>query len=251
MSEERITSRQNPLLRHVKKLLASRAYRAQCGMFAADGVKLLEEAVRWCRELETVILSDKVAAPNLPDGVRCVRVPEDVMRSLSAMSTPQGALFVCRFPRARALAMRPGTLVLDGVQDPGNVGTILRTADAFNVPVVLTQDCADPYGAKTVRASMGAVFRSQPFIAGREEILAACRQSGVELAVSVLSGQAADIRRAALERCAVVIGSEGQGVGPLFRKEADRQFIIPMNPRCESLNAAIAAGIILWQMKFG
>ena len=156
--EQRITSRKNPLLQQVKKLLSSRKAREEAGLFAADGTKLLEEAVRWFPGLDTVILSDGVQA-QLPEHVRVIRVPGDVMESISPMASPQGALFLCKLPDKKLFVPRPGMLLLDGIQDPGNLGTILRTADALNVPVCLLEGCADPYSHKVVRASMGAVLR--------------------------------------------------------------------------------------------
>lgn len=249
MSEIRITSRRNPLLQHVKKLLSSRSYREQTGEFAADGSKLLQEAAKWCPGLTTVLLTDGVSVCALPEHVRVVRVPEDVMQSISPMSSPQGALFVCRLPEPAPCRLQPGMLILDGIQDPGNVGAILRTADALEVPAVLTTDCADPYNAKTVRASMGAVLRTPPRSMPREEILAQCREYAVPLAVTVLSETAVDLRQAELNKYAVVIGSEGRGVSAMLLQGAQMQFLIPMNPRCESLNAAVAAAIVMWQMK--
>ena len=160
--EETITSRRNPLLAHTKKLLTSRAYREKSGEFAADGVKLLAEAARWYPGLHTVIAEEHVELCKLSDAVRVVRVPRDVMQSVSLMDAPQGAIFLCRLPEASPAALVPGTLLLDGIQDPGNLGTILRTADALQIPAVLLDGCADPYNPKTVRASMGAVFRTQP-----------------------------------------------------------------------------------------
>ena len=141
-------------------------------------------------------------------------------------------------------------LVLDGVQDPGNVGTILRTADAFDCDgVFLVNACADPYSPKTVRASMGAVFRTQPVKADWAEVKAACGVAGIPVAVTALSQRAKDLRNADLRGMAVVIGSEGQGVRREILESADGELIIPMNPRCESLNAAVAAAIVMWQMK--
>ena len=245
---ERITSRKNPLLQQVKKLLSSRREREKSGLFVADGTKLLAEAVRWWPGLETVILSDGVEA-ELPEHVRLVRVPEDVMESISPMQSPQGALFVCRLPEKKAFAARKGMLLLDGIQDPGNLGTILRTADALQVDVALLEGCADPYSHKVVRASMGAVFRTQPVQSTWEEVKSACAAAGVPVAVTALSDRAKDIRQAQVGQMAVVIGSEGQGVRSEILEQADHELIIPMNPNCESLIAAIAAAIVMWQMK--
>ena len=248
MTEQRITSRKNPLLQQVKKLLSSRRARQEAGLFVADGVKLLAEAVRWYPGLDTVILSDGVEA-EVPESVRLIRVPEDVMASVSPMESPQGALFLCRLPEKKAYVPKAGCLLLDGIQDPGNLGTILRTADALDIPVTLLEGCADPYGPKVVRSSMGAVFRTQPVGAAWAEAKAACAAAGIPIGVTALSDRAKDLRQARLGGMAVVIGSEGQGVRKEILDSADGELIIPMNPRCESLNAAVAAAIVMWQMK--
>jgi len=244
---ERITARKNPLLQQVRRLLTSRKERQESGLFVADGTKLLCEAVAHWNGLDTVILSDGVEV-EIPEGVRLVRVPEDVMASVSPMQTPQGALFLCRLPDKTAFAAKPGMLLLDGIQDPGNLGTILRTADALQVDVALLEGCADPYNHKTVRASMGAVFRTPPVITTWDEAKAVCRGKNIPIAVTALSPKAQDIRHAAPENMIVVIGSEGQGVRREILESADKQLIIPMNAECESLNAAIAAAIVMWQM---
>ena len=248
MMEERITSRKNPFLQQVKKLLSSKKERENEGLFVADGTKLLEEAVKFYPGLETVILSDGVEA-QVPKHVRVIRVPGEVMTSISPMETPQGALFLCRLPEKSEFQPRPGMLMLDGIQDPGNVGTILRTADALEIPVVLLEGCADPYSHKVVRSSMGAVFRTPVVQTTWEKISAACAAAGIPVAVTALSSRAEDIRKANLSTMAVVIGSEGRGVRKEILERADAELIIPMNPRCESLNAAIAAAIVMWEMK--
>ena len=247
MTEERISSRKNPLLQQVKKLLSSKKEREAAGLYAADGTKLLAEAVKYDKGLHTVILSEGVDA-QVPDHVRLVRVPGDVMASISPMDSPQGALFLCRLPKKQPLCPVPGMLLLDGIQDPGNIGTILRTADALQVPVVLLEGCADPYSHKVVRSSMGAVFRTPVIQATWAEAKAACAEAGIPVAVTALSDRAKDIRKADLRKMAVVIGSEGRGVRQEILDAADEELIIPMNPRCESLNAAIAASIVMWEI---
>ena len=248
MTEIRITARKNPLLQQVRRLLTSRREREAAGMFVSDGVKLLQEAVKWYPGLDTVILSDGVEA-EIPEGVRCIRVPEEVMASVSPMETPQGALFLCRLPEKRAVAPVPGMLLLDGIQDPGNLGTILRTADALDIPVVLLEGCADPWSHKVVRSSMGAVFRTQPVQLAWQEARGLLAEAGIPVAVTALSDRAEDLRKAPLREMAVVIGSEGQGVRREILEAAQAELIIPMNPRCESLNAAVASAIVMWQMK--
>lgn len=248
MIETRITSRQNPLLQQVRKLLSSHKEREKTGLFVADGTKLLSEAVRYWPGLDTVILSDGVEA-EVPEHVRVVRVPADVMQSISPMETPQGALFLCRLPEKKEFEPAAGMLLLDGIQDPGNLGTILRTADALDVKVALLEGCADPYSHKVVRSSMGAVFRVPVVQVKWEEAFRALRREQISVAVTALSSRAQDIRSAQLKKAAVVIGSEGQGVRKAVLDSADMELIIPMNSHCESLNAAIAAAIVMWQMK--
>ena len=245
--EQRITSRKNPLLQQVKKLLTSKKAREDAGLFVADGTKLLQEAVTYFPGLDTVILSDGIAA-NVPEHVRMIRVPGDVMESISPMQSPQGALFLCRLPEKQVFQPVPGMLLLDGIQDPGNIGTILRTADALDIPVVLLEGCADPYSHKVVRSSMGAVFRTPVQRTTWAEAQQACAQAGIPVAVTALSDRAEDIRSARLNTMAVVIGSEGRGVRQEILENASNELIIPMNSRCESLNAAIAAAIVMWQM---
>lgn len=245
---ERITSRKNPLLQQVRKLLSSRKERENTGLFVADGTKLLGEAICWWPGLETVILSDGVQA-EVPEGVRLVYIPEDVMESISPMQSPQGALFVCRLPEKKAFVPCRGMLLLDGIQDPGNLGTILRTADALEIPVVLLEGCADPYSHKVVRASMGAVFRNPVVQTTWQGAKIAFAQANIPVAVTALTDRAEDLRNADLKNMAVVIGSEGQGVRREILDSADTELIIPMNQHCESLNAAIASAIVMWQMK--
>ena len=245
--EERITSRKNPLVQQTRKLLSSRKAREETGLFVSDGTKLLKEAAAYWKGLHTVFLTDGVEA-DVPEGVRVIRVSREVMEAISPMETPQGAVFLCALPERQDFQPEKGCLLLDGIQDPGNIGTILRTADAWNVPVALLEGCADPFGPKVVRASMGAVFRRQVTVATWEEAREKCRQAGIPIAVTALRDTAQDIRRANVADMAVVIGSEGQGVRREVLDSADQCLIIPMNPHCESLNAAVAATAVMWQM---
>ena len=243
-----ITSRQNGRIQQLRKLLRSRKAREEAGLFVSDGTKLLAEAVRWWPGLETVVLTEGLQA-QIPAGVEVLTVSGDIMEYISPMESPQGALFVCRLPEKRSFVPAPGMLLLDGIQDPGNLGTILRTANALQVPVVLLEGCADPYSHKVVRSSMGAVFRSVPVQTDWQTVKAACERANIPVAVTALSDRAEDIRTAPLGQMAVVIGSEGQGVRREIMESAARELIIPMDSACESLNAAVAATIVMWQMK--
>jgi len=248
---EQITSRKNPLISHVRKLLAERTYRRQSGEFVGDGIKLLAEAVRWSAPLTCVVCTADVDLPTLPDGVRVVEVPRDVMESISPMKAPQGALFLCRMPELAAPETLGGShwLVLDGLQDPGNVGTIWRTADALGADgLLLTEDCADPWNHKTVRATMGACFRLPVYQVERQALPALLKRSDLPLYATALREDTIDLRDADLTRAAVVIGSEGRGASEELLAASRKTLKIPMRQRCESLNAAAAATVVLWEM---
>lgn len=247
---ERITSRANPLMVHIRKLAASRAYRRACGEFLGDGVKLLEEAARWRAGLTAVVHTPGTALPLLPEGVRTVEVPEDVMASVSPMEAPQGALFTARVPSQEPPDALQGRryLALEGVQDPGNVGTILRAADAFEADgVFLLPGCADLYNHKTVRASMGAVFRLPAWSCPLERLAALAAAVGLPVYGAALREDTADVRTLELRRSVVLVGSEGRGLSPQALAACAGTVRIPMGKRCESLNAAAAAAILLWE----
>ena len=251
MTVETITGKHNALLTHLRKLASSRAYRDECGEYLGDGVKLLDEAVKWNAPLVTVAMSEGVALPALPEGVRVVRLTPELMRSVSPAETPQGALFTARLRREPLPERLDGSryLVLDGVQDPGNVGTILRTADAFDCEgVFLVNACADRFNPKTVRATMGAVFRQRVWSCTAAELSALLRRSGIPLYGAALRGDTVPLGSVDLSRAAAAVGSEGKGLSAEVLAACERTMRIPMSPRCESLNAATAAGVILWEM---
>ena len=247
---ETITSRTNPLCTHLRKLAASASYRRSCGEFLCDSPKLLGEALLWGADLRTVVCTDPSALPALPEAVRCVQVPPDLMKSISPAQTPQGVLAVCGLPD-QAL---PETLegrryaVLDGVQDPGNVGTILRTADAFHADgLFLVNACADLYNPKTVRASMGAVFRCPAWRCTLEELTGLLQRADLPLYGAALREDTLDVRQVDWKRSAALVGSEGRGLSQAALDACTATVKIPMNPRCESLNAAAAAAVLLWE----
>ena len=246
---ERITSRKNPLLEHVRKL-DSAAYRRQTGTFLCDSPKLVDEALHHGVAVQC-ITADGVPFPaDLPDAVRRVSVPADVMTSVSPLPTPQGTLALCALPALSPPDSLPDGryVVLYGVQDPGNVGAVLRTADAFGCTgALLLPGCADPYSLKTLRASMGAVFRLPLYAVTLPQLSALLDGAGLPLYGTALRHDTVDVRSRDLRRCALVIGSEGQGARAETLALCRETLRIPMTPHCESLNAAAAAAVLLWE----
>lgn len=251
MDTEIITSRANPLISRLRRLNAKRSARREEGAFCAEGPKLLAEAVKWGAQIETVVHTACLTLPELPQGVRRVEVPAALLESVADTETPQGVLFVCRAPALKLPEVLTGGryLVLDGVQDPGNVGTIWRTADAFGADgLILCGGCADPWGPKTVRATMGAAFRLPVWECGLDDAAAALKRADIPLYTTALREDTEDVRAVDLSRSAVIIGSEGRGVSARALELCDKTIRIPMRERCESLNAAMAACAVLWEM---
>ena len=231
---ETITSRTNPLITHIRKLTVSRKTRRSQGLMVCEGPKMLGEALRWGATLDT-ILWEAGAAPveGIPPTVRQVTVPGDLLRSVAPTQTPQH-------------------LGLDNLQDPGNLGTLWRTADAFGADgLILLPGCADPWGPKTLRATMGACFRLPVWEGTLEELLPRLQAAELPLYATALREDTEDIRTVSLRRAAVVIGSEGRGVSPPVLAASEKTLQIPMEDRCESLNAAAAGTVVLWQMGYG
>ena len=251
MERDIITSRSNPLVTYVRKLNGKRAFRREENAFAAEGPKLLAEALRWEARVEAVMAAPGVSLPELPARTRVAELPEKLLAYVADTETPQGIVFVCG---GKPLAM-PGRLegrrwlVLDGVQDPGNVGTIWRTADAFGADgLLLCNGCADPWSPKTVRATMGAVFRLPVYEGTLADAAERFAAASVPLYAAALREDTEDIRDVPLDRAAVIIGSEGRGVSEEALSLCQRTVKIPMRARCESLNAAAAASVVLWEM---
>ena len=246
---ESITSRTNPLITRIRKLTGDRKYRRREGVMVCEGPKMLAEALRWGAGLETILWQTGTHPPaGIPQGVRQVEVPGDLLRSVAPTETPQQVLFLARLP-ARALPEElTGSryLVLDGLQDPGNLGTLWRTADAFGADgLLLLPGCADPWSPKTLRATMGAVFRCPVWTTGADELSALLKRSGIPIYGAALRDDTLDARAVDYSRCAIAIGSEGRGLTDGVLALCDRTIKIPMSEHCESLNAAAAATVLL------
>lgn len=247
MGYSEITSRKNDRVTHAKKLASSAEARRESGEFFADGEKLLREAVMWGIEVCDVFFAGE-GPQNIPDSARLYKVPREIIEYISPMKTPQNVLFTAKIPQREQTPELRGSVVLENMQDPGNVGTMIRSANAFGLrSVLLLSDCADPWSPKTIRASMGAVFRENVFFV-TYEALEALVASGVKLYGAALSEKSVDVRRCDLRDAAVAIGNEGNGLTERLLAMASGEIIIPMNSQCESLNAAAAAAVIMWEM---
>ena len=244
---EKITSRRNPLCMHIKKLGLSRSYRYESGEFLCDGVKLLEEAVLSGAEICSVLTSSEIPFPLSVD-TRVYCTTQILLDSVSPLNNAQDLLFVCKMSGEKRISFETGThILLDRMQDPGNVGTIIRTAGAFGInSVIMTGGCADPYNPKAIRASMGAIFRQ--YICGMDLAeLTALRDSGVRFIATAPDSTGTDIRKLCLPGAVIAIGNEGRGLSAGVLSLCDEKALIPVYPGCESLNASVAAAIVMWE----
>ena len=245
---ETLTSRRNALLVHMKKLGADRAYRYEHGEYLCQGLKLYHEAIKWSAPIRAVLFSGE--EPEVPSGIRCARVPKDILESVAPMKSAPEIVFSCSMPKQDDIISHGRHIILENLQDPGNVGTIIRTANAFMFDsVILTGLAADPYNPKAVRASMGAIFRQKVVQLATDELLLALRQADIPLYSMALDGYCLNLTELSKEgSIAIAIGNEGQGLSTALLGASDKRLKIPMNPACESLNAAAAATVIMWEL---
>lgn len=246
---EQVTSRHNGVVQHVKKLASNRKYRRETGEFLCEGPKMWAEAVEHGWVISTLLTSEEdFLRQNEGMAARSVLVSSELLAYAADTETPQKMIFTCRIPEPPEALSGERFLVLDGVQDPGNVGTIWRTADAFACDgLVLLSGCADPYSPKTVRASMGAVFRCKVWTCTAQQLTETLHKSNLPLYGAALRDDTLDARDVDYSRAALAIGSEGRGLTEEVLSLCDKTIRIPMAPQCESLNAAIAATVLLWE----
>lgn len=250
---EVITSPANPLLKDIRKAF-SRGALTSDGLCVAETFHLLEEALRSRAVVRTVIASESVhknaqtLLHNQPD-IRFVTVPDRVLHGLAEVPASQGILALIEPPVHKiAQIFTPDALVLilDGIQDPGNLGTILRSAEAFGATgLLLLKGTVSPFNPKAMRASAGSVFRV-PFFHSLDEpeVLEAVSSHNVQLFAAVpRGGTQPDLT----PPCAIAIGSEGRGVSPNLHKNAQSVSIPTIG--VESLNAAISAAILLYEAR--
>ena len=245
---EIISSRQNKYIKHLKALSSDRAYRGSRGEYICDGEKLLEECMKCGAEVTSVLWSGERTL-DLPPNIEQFWADKELLKYVSSLKETAGPLFTVRKRTMRLEGEISRAIVLDKVQDPGNVGTVIRTARAFGIDAVIPiNGCADPYNHKTVRSAMGALFSQCVLEMSVDEAVALFRERGIPLYGAALSETAADARHFDLRRSAVAIGNEGNGLSAELIEKCDGLLVIPMNGDVQSLNAAISAAIVMWEM---
>ena len=273
MKETVITSRVNPLVKSISGL-TEKKNRIKEEVFRFDGVKLFCEAVEFGMDIKNVILKvpekesvaeavEKAVRSGRLDGGCVVRVSDSVFEKLSEERAPEGIITVASF--APHLHLRENIqnsvkiasgykkiLILESVRDPGNLGAIMRSCNALGIEMlVISSDCADIYSPKTIRSAMGAVFKQKTLTVPVEELagfITALRASGRRIYATALSDRSVSIDDIVLdEQDCFVIGNEGHGLSDPVIGACDAAVIIPMAEGAESLNAAVAASLCIWE----
>ena len=241
-----LTSKNNPLIKETSALKEKKG-RKETGLFLVEGWKMARECQKSDFEIDKVFVAESYDGEITFPEEFIVRVSDEVFRHLSDEKTPQGILCRARIPAPTLAPPKGNCLLLDGVADPGNLGTILRTANAAGYSeVYLTKECADPYSPKSVRASMSGVFFTKIYRAERAQILSVLKEIPVLIADM---GGANVFSYTPPKQFALVIGNEANGVSEEVKKAAFQTVKIPMRDTQESLNAAISAGIIMYVLQ--
>jgi len=265
MAHEGITSVQNPLVKRLHQLLERKGREAQ-GCFLVEGAHLVEEALKSGAEVLTILYDSerdmdaatRRALGSYPLDVQVIAASSAVLAKLSETKSPQGIVAEVKKSREdwnewieQRSAGQEGMLLLllDEIQDPGNLGTILRTAEAAGVDgVVLGKGSVDLYNGKVMRATMGALFRLPVFTRALTEVAEEWKARGGQLLVSTLHDQSISYEEVHYgQKTAIVIGNEGRGVSSAIVDRADQLVHIPIYGRAESLNAAVAAGVFVYE----
>ena len=238
-----LTSKNNPLIKETTSLKEKKG-RREHGLFLAEGWKMTAECQKSEFEIDRVFVAESYKGELNFEQEKLVCVSDDVLRYLSDEKTPQGVLCRVKIPQKQLSAPTGRCLILEGVSDPGNVGAIIRTANAAGYKeIYLTENCADPYAPKSVRASMSGIFFTKLYFGERTGILS--KMQGVPIVGADMGGTNV-FTFDSPDTFALVIGNEATGVSEEIFSKATHTVKIPMSKTQESLNAAVSAGIIMY-----
>lgn len=247
----RIESTQNALVKHWKKLVTTRKEREKTGEFIVEGFHLVEEALKNKEQIVQIIVREGVDLPLLwaTDNVVMVEVTDSVAKEIAETETSQGVFAHCKQQGAiEDQANWRKLLLVDAVQDPGNIGTMIRTADAAGIDaVILGKGCADAYNPKTLRSAQGSHFHIPVVRGDLMDWIEDLQERDVKVYGTALQDAVdyTDIKGS--QSFALIVGNEGSGIHPQLLDKTDQNVIIPILGQAESLNVAVATGILLYQ----
>ena len=252
-----ITSRENPLIKLVAALQVSSEKRKRNGLFVLEGLRICKDACDNGIKFDKLIVSDAAAEKYAADTEKfslisdeCYKIPDSLFKKISDTKTPQGIIAVAKMPVTGSCGIDKNGkyIALENVSDPSNLGAISRTAEALGVNgIILSSDGCDPYSPKALRASMGTLLRVPVFVT--ESFAETLKSTGLKRYACVVDKTAESKKEQSFENGSVVmIGNEANGLTDSAKHSADVLVTIPMTGRAESLNAAAAAAIAMWEM---
>ncbi|MDP4179660.1 MAG: 23S rRNA (guanosine(2251)-2'-O)-methyltransferase RlmB [Bacillota bacterium] len=256
-----ITSNQNSIIKEIKSL-EKRKYRQELGLFIAEGVRFVEEALKENANIKEIIVSETLFKNDMgkdiltlinSKGINYYTVSEKIFNEISGTQTPQGIMAVVEIKEFTLEDIISGAnriIILESLQDPGNMGTIIRTADASGMTgIILSKGCVDIYNQKVLRSTMGSIFHLP--IHQTEDLnktLEALRSKGIRTYAAHLNGTINYYDMNEYDNIAIIIGNEGNGISNETADSADILVKIPMHGKAESLNASVAAGILMYEI---
>lgn len=252
-----ITSKDNELIKEIKKL-KEKKYRDQENKFIVEGIKMVKEAIAEKRKIDTIVICEDCEGIQV-DGQEtmyeiakqnCIYVTKKVFSTITDVMAPQGILAVIK-KEAEEESINYNEdiiVVLDGIQDPGNLGTIIRTVDSVGLTqLIVSKETVDAYNPKVVRSTMGAIYRVKVIEAvSLEETLKMIKKHKFEVMATSLE-EAESIYDVEYKKKVIVIGNEANGVSSQILEMADKKIKIPMRGKTESLNASVATAVILYE----
>ena len=253
---QRITSKDNSVIKHIKRL-KEKKYRNEYGEFIIEGLKLIKEAIQESADIKYIVVCDGCDNSEMIEShlkyemarIDFIYVPQNIFKMISDVENPQGVLAVIGKKNNKEINTSEDLiLALDDIQDPGNLGTILRTADSVGLKQILvSKGTADCFNPKVVRSTMGAIFRVN--VIECEDLKHTLKElQNKEYKVMITSLKAKNsIYNADYNKKVIVIGNEANGVSKEIQNIADEKVIIPMLGKTESLNASVATGVILYE----
>ena len=247
-----ITSASNKRIKDIQKLKDNKNIK-KYGRYLIEGKHLVEEALD-AKVVEEIIISESFDEYNIVDSFEgdLIKVTDSVMKSISDTITTQGIIAVCRIDKKELdITKYSKVLILDKIQDPGNLGTIIRTADAAGFDaVVLGEGCVDLYNDKVVRSMQGSEFHVAIYHENLTDVYGKLKENDIPIAVTALHRDAKDFKwLTGRDSVAIVVGNEGNGVRDELIESADFIIQIPMFGQAESLNVAIATGVLMYQTR--
>ncbi len=250
-----IISKTNPKIKEYIKLRDKKKYRYESGFFVIEGLKSVAEASMY-GEIVSLFYTDGVSLKEelsdiIEKAVESFKISDEVAEKLADTKEWQGVFAICKMPIIDfTLKSSSRVLLLQNLQDPGNMGTILRTAAAFQIDAIYLCCCVDNYSPKVVRSSAGAIFKIPAIIADERSAINSFKELGIAVYGAALCDDSEELSSSMFSGgCCVCIGNEGQGLTEELLQQVEKRVIIPMENESESLNAAVAASIFLWEMR--